>query len=212
MWDDFAKWISAPSAYNWITLLGAISALMAAIFTGYSAYISWKSQKKFIRSEWRIEYRENFIIAICEVFNRTDQTIDLERAIAKGPVANILTIDSGRTLAKNESWDALHTPTPHNCHCKPYKTQTVSFAVHPSPQKLRKSTKSIPQKFQLSLGKLLWRSFTWRLGAGPKFSISLIARRRSSQLRPIRLTHSMRMYPLHAIKMADTIENKADKT
>lgn len=206
--SNFADWVTDPNAYNWITLLGAISAFLAAVFTGYSAFLAWRGQRQSIRTEWHHEFWGSDFRLMCEIFNDTDQTLEVERIKLRGPVRNVFDKHKG---TKHESWPHDEAPVFKDV-CEPRKTISISFTVHPNPTELRRSANSLPQRVRLSLTILLWRLAKWRFPCGPKFSATLIARRRSSQMRPIRFTHSMRIDPTQAINMADTIENSADKT
>jgi hypothetical protein len=207
--ENFINWVSDPISYNWITLLAAASSLLAAIFTGYSAYLSWRASRPFHRAEWHHELYGDAINLSCQVFNETDQTLELEFVRVKGPVANVLCENAGRTNEKHKSWGP--TKAPCSEACPPKKSVTVRFVINPDAQLLRASAKSLIQRFWLLWAKLLWRFAEWRVPAGPKFSVTLVARKRSSKLRPVHFTHKMRIYPAQAISMAGKIDEKSSK-
>jgi len=209
LWTDFANWVTDPKAYNWITLVGALSALLAAAFTGYSAYLSRRAQRQFVRAEWRHEFSNNIDFRmICEIFNNTDYTLEIDRVVVRGPVSNVRQYAHGKAQEKHTSWAANEAPMRQET-CPPRSSCTVSFIVDPDPNQIRKSANKNIQRLRLMVTKALWNSLYWRFPSGPKFSASLITRRRSSQMRPSRLTHRMRIYPEHAIMIADTIEKIA---
>ena len=207
--ENFINWVSDPVSYNWITLLAAVSSFLAAIFTGYSAYLSWRASRHVHRAEWHHELNGDAVNLSCQVYNETEQTLELEFVRVKGPVANVLWVRAGRTNEKHESWGP--TKAPCSEACPPKKSVTVRFVINPNAQLLRTSAKSLLQRFWLLWAKLLWRFAEWRVPAGPKFSVTLVARKRSSKLRPVHFTHNMRIYPAQAISMAESIDGNASK-
>lgn len=210
MWSDFLAWVSAPAAYNWITLIGVVAAMFTALATGYSANADRLRRKDRVSAEWVFEIQQDSLLVHAEIRNGTQSTLDGDRFTASGPVADILGFRGGRAESKHESWPSNVCP----CQIKvaPGEKQSVSFVIRPDPVKLRQLASSRIGSPRAALAKVVWSLFGWKIGFGPKFSITCRLRRRSSPMRPIRLTASSRIYAPAAMKMADTIEAKADKT
>jgi len=205
--QDLIAWIGSSEAYNWITLLGAFAAIMTAAFTGYTASAQWRDRARRVNAEWGMDYHDSFLIVTCLVRNKTESTMMGERAVADGLGAS-LRIDG--SAEKHESWPINATGVFEQI--PPNQSATFRFTIRPDPAMLRSAASRYSARSMLWLTKLLWHTLQWRLASGPKVSITLTLRRKSSEMRPIRLTHTIRIYPDMAIKMAANIEASADKT
>lgn len=210
--STFLEWVSKPESYNWITLVSAIAASATALFTGYTAMTLWLDRRKRVSAEWKLDLSPSGFNLRVLLQNDLSTTIELERAIVRGPVKNVTA--SGQNVSRNdkhESWPSNVTPL-HPCEVTSGKTTSFTIAVSPDASALRTKGSSWLYRPRFWLTVLAWRTLHWRFSSGVKFSITVLMRRRSDTMRPIRLTHSIRIYPKQAIQMADNIEKNADTT
>lgn len=210
--STFLEWVSRPESYNWITLVSAIAASATALFTGYSAFALWIDRRKRVNAEWKLEVGQGGFTLQVLLQNGLGTTIEPERAIVRGPVKSVTA--SGKDVRgpdKHESWPDNVAPL---FPCEVATGEITSFKIHvlPEASALRTKASSWLKRPRFWLTVLAWKTLHWRFSSGVKFSVIILARRRSSTMRPIRLTHSIRIYPAQATKMADTIEKNADNT
>ena len=211
MFSDFATWLGEPEAYNWITLGGAIAALLTAFFTGYTACLTWRDRRQTVLAEWHEEYSGGTFVVHCKITNNTDHTLTGERVKILGPVSEMAFGPHPKDLSsKHESWASNEAGV--RLTLEPRQAATISFIVVPDASRLLQVASSWRRQPRFLLAKAAWSTLRWRVGSGVKFSTLVMLRRRSSRTRPIRLTHIIRMHPPHAIKIAETIEKKAAAT
>jgi len=210
MWSTLIDWIGSPQAYNWITLLGAFSAMVAALFTGYTASAQWKDRRKRVVAEWDLVFDNLTPRVKVRITNHTDHTISGCTIKISGPVVDIVGLQGGHVSERNTSGRLREAYVPTSI--APGATQSVSFQFRPELSDLRKLASSKLMGAKLSVVKLFWHSLGWRLPFGVKFPIVLMLRRSSSHIRSIRLTHTIRINPETAAQIAAKVENKADKT
>jgi hypothetical protein len=203
--EAFSAWIEAPASYNWVALIGVAAAVITAFATGYSANLDRLSRRERITAEWSFENEADRLRVTLQVKNQTQTTLDGDRIRVRGPVRDVT---PATREAKHESWSNFECP--FRFAVKPGGSETFSFIIVPDPQLLRHSATSWLGGPRSWVGRSLWRLFGWRLEFGPRFSITSRLRRRSSPMRPIRLTAVKRIYDPMAIKMAEAIEAKAD--
>lgn len=206
---DFIAWVSDPSAYNWITLIGSVAALLTALFTGYTAATNWLDRREKLTVEWEVDQDQSYFRVICHVSNQTSKTLTADTVRVRGPVRRVERWSDGRPDTKHESWEADTAPL--RGVFEPKKSGILAFIVYPDPSALRDEASSWRSSTRLWLAKALWRTLGWRLSSGPKFSIRLTMTRRVSPMRPIRRTHELRIHAATAMKMAETIEASAAK-
>lgn len=188
---------------------GSIAALLTAFFTGYSAYVIWDGRRQRVNAEWDREVSDGKIVVSCYIRNDTDSQLVGESITVRGPVLNVVPWD-GKSLDKHTSWSANSAPASFKIESG--EKGRFRFQIDPDPSGLRSGASSLSSRARMVALKFLWRMFKWRLPAGPKFSILLIARRRSSQMRTIRLTHIMSIYPQIAMQVAAKAESNSEKS
>lgn len=208
----FFEWVSRPESYNWITLVSAIAASATALFTGYSALALWLDRRKRVNAEWKLEVSQGGFTLRVQLQNGLGTTIETERAIVRGPVKNVTA--SGKDVRgpdKHESWPNNVAPL---SPCEVASGEKTEFKIHvmPDASALRMKASSWLKRPRFWLTVLAWKTLHWRFSSGVKFSVIVLIRRRSSTMRPIRLTHSIRIYPAQAMQMADNIEKNAGNT
>lgn len=205
--EGFVQWVGEPEAYNWITLVAAIAALLTAVFTGYTALLAHISRKAGISAEWEIGGIYDRPVITCHVRNWTTETLKAHQVDVRGPISNVLSWSGGRPQSKHGSWPPKRAPI--SATIDPMGEGSVSFIVQPDPSGFRSEASSWRARLRGDVARLSWKLFKWQVPFGVKLRISLMLRRRSSAIRPILLTHTIRIYPDRAMKMAETIENSA---
>lgn len=144
---------------------------------------------------------------ICHIRNRSGSTLKVERATVTGPVKNLLVSRKGTAEVKHPSWEKAVAPV--SVEIADGQKGEFSLLLFVDPQSAREAAIRSKSSARSKLAKWAWQIGHFRLSVGVKFSIKVIAYRNSSTWRPIRLTHTIRVYADTVIKMADTIEKKA---
>lgn len=205
---DFLGWVGQPEAYNWITLIGALSAMATAGFTGYTASTQWRDRRQRIHVEWTLE-GGNALRVTCDVSNKTNGTVEVERLIVSGPIKG-LTLSDMKSHDKHESWGDNSCPVGRKLEAG--GTRAFTFLASYDPSGLRSSASRPSSRSLAWATRLAWRLGFFRFESGVRLSMRLILRRISSPMRPIRKTHRIRIYAASAMHIADTIDASADKT
>ncbi|MBQ0803120.1 MAG: hypothetical protein KBT76_15445 [Sulfitobacter litoralis] len=203
-WETFIAWVEAPEAYNWLTLLGVAVGGMTAIFTGYTAGTQWVDRRRKVTAEWSHVFNDNHIVISCKIQNGTKGTIIGDRAVVKGDLSHI---KEGSQREKHKSWASNEAPA--SIEIAPGGTGKLVFDVFPDPVRLRKQATRYSSKIGFSLSKFLWQRLHWQLPLGASVSMLIRLRRRSSPMRPIRITHRIRIYEPMAMKIADNVDEAA---
>ena len=177
---------------------------MTAVFTGYSAGTQWIDRRRKVSAEWSHTVHGDHISISCQILNGTKGTIIGDRAVLADRLSGI---SAGNLPPKHESWAKNESPI--SIEIAPGSTGKVVFDVFPDPVRLRQQATRYSSKLGFSLSKFLWRRLHWQLPFGANVSIQLRLRRRSSPMRPIRITHRIRMYEPMAIQIAEKAEAKA---
>ena len=206
MFENFVKWVGQPEAYNWITLIAAVAALATAVFTGYTALTTWADRRKSVGAEWKLELSGDHFVIHAHIHNGLATTIEGDRATVKGPVTGV---KSGRG-EKHWTW-ASNATSLFPLEVEPGKTGQIAVRVQPDAKGMRSIASSWYVKPRFWITVIAWNALHWRYSSGVRFSITALVRRRSSVMRPIRLTHTIRIQPAQAIKMAEAIESSDDK-
>lgn len=203
MIDDFFSWVADPVAYNWISLSAALASLLTAAFTGYTAFLAWKDRRQTITAVWTPElHRANDSYKYelhVKIANNTTEDLKSDSIEISGGATGLKQSNTG---AKNASWPEHRTHVALNLDAGAVKTARFEFWLDLPKIQRRNLLKSYSPR--MLAAKALWHIFYWRVPAGPRLSISLILRRRSSPMRPIRLTHVIRIYP-QTIKQIEAI-------
>ena len=202
--SDAVSWINAPSAYNWISLA-------IAIFTGYTAFAMWSDRRRSVRTEWHLDWVYGEMPRVkCLIKNGLISTLECERIIVRGPLLDVFAAHQGlQNFDKNESWKPNETPV--ILTIAPGSSSQISVQILADPDGLRSSALSASSRLGAFFTRWFWRTLMWRVPSGPRFSITLVARRRSAAMRSMRFTHTFRIYADSAIKIAESIEKKDAK-
>ena len=205
---SFIAWIAKPEAYNWITLIGALSAVATAIFTGYAAFTAWSDRRHRMSAEWTHEFFPLPHIRVTfHLTNSTPYVLLGEAVEVSGPIKEVLPWLHGKIDEKHGSFPAERAPFRFEIEAN--TRDAASFVVLMDPERVQEAASTPLSVARSSLGKLLWRLFRWRLPAGASLSIVVIARRRSAPMRPIRFTHTIRIHAETAQQIAANMANKA---
>ena len=116
-------------------------------------------------------------------------------------------IKEGSQREKHKSWASNEAPA--SIEIAPGGTGKLVFDVFPDPVRLRKQATRYSSKIGFSLSKFLWQRLHWQLPLGASVSMLIRLRRRSSPMRPIRITHRIRIYEPMAMKIADNVDEAA---
>lgn len=201
---DFIQWLGEPSAYNWITISGVFVGLMTAIFTGYTAGTQWLDRRNRVDVEWFHTFNESSINLTCQITNRTKGTIEGDRISVFGLQSSIATMGGHE---KHESWS--HNESHVSIHIAPGKTETIKFLIVADKSHLERAAGRYSALIGSRLSRFLWQAMQWRFPLGVSLSIRLTLRRRSSVMRPIRITHRIRMRAEMAMQMAQNSDDSA---
>lgn len=144
------------------------------------------------------------IEASMKVINGLSCTIDGDRISVRGPVAMV----SRMNREKHESWRKFEVDL-FQLEVPAHDQRPVTICIDLDVTKLAQMASSWRMKPRLWIAMILWKAFHWRFESGVKVRISATVRRRSATMRPMRLTHTVRIAAPHAMKIAESIENRA---
>jgi hypothetical protein len=203
-WSEFISWVEAPAAYNWITLIGVAGGLMTAVFTGYSAGTQWADRRKRVIAEWDSHLSNGILVVTCSITNKTKGTITGEavEAFKFSPEIRV----SG-AHEKHKSWGKNRAPL--NLAIPPDQADRFSVSITADPDQVRKAMNRYSSRLKGWISRALWSSLHWRVPLGASISIRVTLRRKSSEMRPIRVTHRIRMNEVIVMHMEQNRDAKA---
>lgn len=189
--------------------LAAWAAILTALFTGYTAWQGRQDRKRRVEVEWEQDWYSSSgeCRIMCRIKNQSGSTLKVERATVTGPVRDLQIARDGRAQDKHPSWGKADAPV--SVTILEGQDGRFSLLLFVDPQSSREAAVRSKSSARSKLAKWAWQLGHFRLPIGVKFSIKVIAYRSSSTWRPIRLTHTIRVYADTVIKMAETIEKNA---
>lgn len=205
----FPEWLADPGVSGVAALAAAVTATLTAIFTGYSAILQWKDRRQTVSAEWRERWFHGELHLEISVTNNTTGIVDGDRAIVRGPISEILA-GFGSISGKNPSWSKSSAPAYGDI--SPGETRVAYIRVSFAPAILRRQCNRWRHYPGYRLSRAAWHLGHWSIPSGTPVTVALLVRRRSSSMRPIRLTHTIRINAPTGQQIAATIEATAQTT